>query len=286
MGQIENLVECWIESNKLPFGYEGVESITKKLQNYIGICDTLPSTDKIKALSFLYDKCDYILNSIASSMNYQLDYDPTEDEIWDFIEEQRKNMDIHDKDLPYWKYYISDENIGDPELFDISMLYDYVFPPMKEQYREKNKDAAEWCDKIQDIQTDIYIKISKEKEKQVFLKEVFGFDNKIVKTTIDECLVNCNVAVIKPKLYHLLKGKKGNSIAAVIFALKEELKYTTEGIATLHRIFETEFDIAGKYKGVTSGFRLIERYKEDKNPNDGSGKKLFEEMETVVAYLK
>lgn len=286
MGQIENLVECWVESNKLPFGYEDVESITKKLQNYIGICDTLASTDKIKAFSFLYDKCDYILNSIASSMNYQLDYDPTEDDIWDFIEEQRKNMDIHDKDLPYWKYYISDENIGDPEWFDISMVYEYVFPPMEEQYIERNKDAAEWCEKIHEIQTDIYIKISKEKDKQAFLKDVFDSNCKIAKTTIDECLVNCNVSVIKPKLSCLLKGKKGNSIAAVIFALKEELKYTTEDIATLHRIFETEFDIAGKYKGVTSGVRLIERYKKDKNSNDGSGKKLFEEMETVVAYLK
>lgn len=102
MGQIEDLVECWIESNKLPFGYEGVESITKKLQSYIEVCDTLPIEDKIKALSFLYGKCDYILNSIASFMEYQLDYDPTEDEIWDFIEEQRKNIDIHDKNLPYW----------------------------------------------------------------------------------------------------------------------------------------------------------------------------------------
>ena len=64
MGQIEDLVECWIESNKLPFGYEGVESITKKLQSYIEVCDTLPIEDKIKALSFLYGKCDYILNSI------------------------------------------------------------------------------------------------------------------------------------------------------------------------------------------------------------------------------
>ena len=53
MGQIEDLVECWIESNKLPFGYEGVESITKKLQSYIEVCDTLPIEDKIKALSFL-----------------------------------------------------------------------------------------------------------------------------------------------------------------------------------------------------------------------------------------
>lgn len=40
MGQIENLVELWIETNKLPFGYEGVESITKKLQSYIEVCDT------------------------------------------------------------------------------------------------------------------------------------------------------------------------------------------------------------------------------------------------------
>lgn len=30
MGQIEDLVECWIESNKLPFGYEGVESKVKR----------------------------------------------------------------------------------------------------------------------------------------------------------------------------------------------------------------------------------------------------------------
>ena len=56
MGQIEDLVECWIESNKLPFGYEGVESITKKLQSYIEVCDTLPIEDKInpnRSLGFL-----------------------------------------------------------------------------------------------------------------------------------------------------------------------------------------------------------------------------------------
>lgn len=286
MGQIEDLVEWWIETNKLPFGYEGVESITQKLLSYIEVCDTLPVEDKIKALSFLYDKCDYILNSIASSMNYQLEYEPTDDEVWQFIEQERKNTDIKSENLPYWKYFISEDNIEDILSFDESTLYEHVIHPMREQYREKNKEASEWCDKIKDIQTNIYIKISKEKEKQVFLKEVFDSNCKIVKTTIDECLVNCNVSVIKPKLSCLLKGKKGNSIAAVIFALKKELKYTTEDITTLHRIFETEFDIAGKYKGVTNGFRLIERYKEDKNPNDGNGKKLFEEMETVVAYLK
>ena len=286
MGQIENLVKCWIESNKLPFGYEGVESIAKKFQSYIDVCDILPIEDKIKALSFLYDKCDYILNEIASSMNYQLEYEPTDDEVWNFIGQERKSMDPRSEDLPYWKYSVSEDNIEYLESFDESTLYEYVIDPMREQYREKNKDVAEWCDKIQDIQTDIHIKISKEKEKQVFLKEVFSSDNKIVKTTIDECLVNCDMAVIKPKLYHLLKGKKGNSVAAVIFALKEELKYTTEDTTTLHRIFKTEFDITGKYKGVTSGLRLIERYEKDKNSNDGNGKKLFEEMETVLAYLK
>ena len=226
MGQIESLVDWWIETNKLPFGYEGVESIIKKVQCYIDVCDTLPIEDKIKALSFLYDKCDYILNSIASFMNYQLEYEPTDDEVWDFIENERKNMDSKSENLPYWKYFISEDNIECIESFDESTLYEHVIDPMRELYREKNKDASEWCDKIQDIQTDIYIKISKEKEKQIFLKEVFSSGDKIVKTTIDECLINCNVSVIKPKLSCLLKGKKGNSVAAVIFALKEELKYT------------------------------------------------------------
>lgn len=282
MGQIENLVECWVESNKLPFGYEGVESITKKIQSYVDVCDTLPVEDKIKALSFLYDKCDYILNSIASFMEYQLDYDPTEDEIWDFIEEQRKNMDIHDKDLPYWKYYISDENIGEPELFDISMLYDYVFPPMKEQYREKNKDAAEWCDKIQDIQTDIYIKISKEKEKQAFLKEVFKSKGKVTKTTIDECLVNCNVEMIRPKLFCLLRGAVGSKVAIVVYALRK-LKYTTERTKTLFRVFKNEFDVAGEYNGITEGLRLIGKYDDLKEPG---GEELFRKMEIVMLELK
>lgn len=250
MGQIEDLVECWIESNKLPFGYEGVESITKKLQSYIEVCDTLPIEDKIKALSFLYGKCDYILNSIASFMEYQLDYDPTEDEIWDFIEEHSENIDIHDKNLPYWKYYISDENIGEPELFDISMLYDYVFPPMKEQYREKNKDAAEWCDKIQDIQTNIYKRLSEEKEKQSFLNDVFKDDAVIVATTIDDCLVNCDKGAIKRKLVPLLRGKKGESIAIVIEALTK-LTYTTANVKTLYNIFKNEFGITGSYSGVT-----------------------------------
>lgn len=172
MGQIENLIECWVETNKLPFGYEGVGNITKKLQSYIDVCDTLPVVDKMKALSFLYDKCDYILNKIASFMNYQLEYEPTDDEVWDFIEQERKSMDAKSEDLPYWKYFISEDNIECVECFDESVIYEHIIYPMREQYREKNKDAAEWCDKINDIQTNLYIKISYEKEKQIFLKEV------------------------------------------------------------------------------------------------------------------
>lgn len=191
MGQIENLVELWIETNKLPFGYEGVESITKKLQSYIEVCDTLPIEDKIKALSFLYDKCDYILNSIASFMNYQLEYEPTDDEVWDFVEQEKKRIDINSDDLSQYENCIIDsdgyggDGYGGDGYFDESRLYEYVIGPMREQYREKNKDVSQWCDKIQDIQTNIYKRLSEEKEKQSFLNDVFKDDAVIAATTIE-----------------------------------------------------------------------------------------------------
>lgn len=250
MGQIDNLVEGWIESNKLPFGYEGVEGITKKLQSYIEVCDTQPIEDKIKALSFLYDKCDYILSSIASFMNYQLEYEPTDDEIWNFIEEQRKNTNVHDKDLPYWKYYISDENIGDPECIDESTLYEHIIHPMREQYREKNKEASEWCDKIEDIQTNIYIKISKEKEKQMFLKEVFESSKEMVKTSFDELLTGIcpNKEKLKIRLKSILNGKKGRSVAITLIAL-DKINYINLNKldeTVIFRILQSEFGVTGR----------------------------------------
>lgn len=282
MGQIEELVEYWVKSNNLPFGYEGVEWLIKKLQGYIEVCSTLPNRDKIKALSFLYDKCDYILNKIASSMNYQLEYEPSDDEVWDFIEQERKNIDVKSEDLPYWKYVISEDNIECIELIDESVLYEYVIDPMRKKYKEKNKYASECCDKINDIQTNIYIEISKEKERQAFLNEVFSSDNKTVKTTIDECLVNCNIKEIKPKLSHLLRGAKGNSVAIVIKAL-ERLEYTTENAATLHRIFKNEFGVEGEYNGITSGNRLIEKYIKF---GDKKGEELFRKMEIAMKELE
>lgn len=288
MGQIENLVEWWIETNKLPFGYEGVESITKKLQSYIEICETLPSKNKIKGLSFLYDKCDYILNSIASFMSYQLEYEPTDDEIWDFIEQERKSTGVKSEDLPYWKYFISEDHIEDIVSFDESTLYEHVIGPMRKQYKEKNKDASEWCDKIQEIQTDIYKRISKEKEKEKFLEEVFASKAKIVKTTIEECLVNCNAKEVRTKLVSLLKGKKGDSVAVVIFALNK-LKYISEEIKPLFHILESEFNITGKYSSVTSGIRKMENYEKDiekNNKPDMNEKKLYDKMETIKNHLK
>lgn len=288
MGQIENLVEWWIETNKLPFGYEGVESITKKLQSYIEICETLPSKNRIKGLSFLYDKCDYILNSIASFMNYQLEYEPTDDEIWDFIEQERKSTGVKSEDLLYWKYFISEDNIEDFVSFDESTLYEHVIGPMRKQYKEKNKDASEWCDKIQEIQTDIYKRISKEKEKEKFLEEVFASKDKIVKTTIEECLVNCNAKEVKTKLVSLLKGKKGDSVAAVIFALNK-LKYISEEIKPLFHILESEFNITGGYPGVTSGIRKMENYEKDIEKNNKPNmneKKLYDKMEAIKKHLK
>lgn len=272
MGQIEDLVEWWIETNKLPFGYEGVESITKKLQSYIEVCDTLPIEDKIKALSFLYDKCDYILNSIASFMNYQLEYEPTDDEVWDFIEQERKNTDIKSEDLPYWKYFISEDNIEDIASFDESTLYEHVITPMREQYREKNKDTAEWCDKIQGIQTNIYMKISKEKERQVFLNEVFKSENEVVKTSFDEYITEIcpNKEMLKIKLKQMLHGEKGRNVALSLFAL-DNLKYINLEKIKVNKIFmilQSEFGIIGDRSSLDTALRKIkENNKDRKNIN-------------------
>lgn len=267
MGQIEDLVEWWIETNKLPFGYEGVESITKKLQSYIEVCDTLPIEDKIKALSFLYDKCDYILNSIASFMNYQLEYEPTDDEVWNFIEQERKNIDIKSEDLPYWKYFISEDNIEDIVSFDESTLYEHVIDPMREQYREKNKEASEWCDKIEDIQANIYIKISKEKEKQAFLKEVFKSKGGVVKTSFDEYITPIcpNKEILKIKLKQILYGEKGRNVALSLIAL-DNLKYINLEKIAVKKIFgilQSEFGVIGSRTALDTALNKIKDNKND-----------------------
>lgn len=267
MGQIEDLVECWIESNKLPFGYEGVESIAKKLQSYIDVCDILPIEDKIKALSFLYDKCDYILNSIASSINYQLEYEPTDDEIWDFIEQERKNTNIKSEDLPYWKYFISEDNIEDIVSFDESTIYEHVIDPMREQYREKNKEASEWCDKIEDIQTNIYIKISKEKEKQAFLKEVFKSKGGVIKTSFDEYITPIcpNKEILKIKLKQILYGEKGRNVALSLIAL-DNLKYINLEKIAVKKIFgilQSEFGVIGSRTALDTALNKIKDNKND-----------------------
>lgn len=267
MGQIEDLVEWWIETNKLPFGYEGVESITKKLQSYIEVCDTLPIEDKIKTLSFLYDKCDYILNSIASFMNYQLEYEPTDDEVWNFIEQERKNIDIKSEDLPYWKYFISEDNIEDIVSFDESTLYEHVIDPMREQYREKNKEASEWCDKIEDIQANIYIKISKEKEKQAFLKEVFKSKGGVVKTSFDEYITPIcpNKEILKIKLKQILYGEKGRNVALSLIAL-DNLKYINLEKIAVKKIFgilQSEFGVIGSRTALDTALNKIKDNKND-----------------------
>jgi hypothetical protein len=267
MGQIEDLVECWIESNKLPFGYEGVESIAKKLQSYIDVCDILPIEDKIKALSFLYDKCDYILNSIASAMNYQLEYEPTDDEIWNFIEQERENTDIKSEDLSYWKYFISEDNIEDIVSFDKSTLYEHVIDPMRELYREKNKEASEWCDKIEDIQTNIYIKISKEKEKQAFLKEFFKSKGEVVKTSFDEYITPIcpNKEILKIKLKQILYGEKGRNVALSLIAL-DNLKYINLEKIAVKKIFgilQSEFGVIGSRTALDTALNKIKDNKND-----------------------
>ena len=267
MGQIEDLVEWWIETNKLPFGYEGVESITKKLQSYIEVCDTLPIEDKIKALSFLYDKCDYILNEIASSMNYQLENEPTDDEVWNFIGQERKSMDPRSKDLPYWKYFISEDNIEDIASFDESTIYEHVIDPMREQYREKNKEASEWCDKIEDIQTNIYIKISKEKEKQAFLKEIFKSKGGVIKTSFDEYITPIcpNKEILKIKLKQILYGEKGRNVALSLIAL-DNLKYINLEKIAVKKIFgilQSEFGVIGSRTALDTALNKIKDNKND-----------------------
>nr|WP_320060034.1 hypothetical protein [uncultured Bacteroides sp.] len=277
MGQIEDLVKRFNEQDILFKEFE-IESLVKALQNHIRFCDTLSIEDKIKALSFIYDKCDYILNSIASLMNYQLEYEPNDDEIWDFVEQEKKRIDISSDDLSQYEYLITD----DDGYFDESTLYESVIGPMREKYKEKNKDASEWCDKIENIQTNIYIKISEEKEKQVFLSEVFKSDHRTVITTIDECLVNCNKATLKSKLSCLLRGKKGNDVAIVIKAL-EKAGYIITDTKTLHKIFKDEFGVIGEYNAIRNGIRLIEGYEKT---NNEKGKHLFEKMEIVIKELK
>ncbi len=273
MGQIEDLVECWIESNKLPFGYEGVESITQKLQSYIDVCDTLPIEDKIKALSFLYDKCAYIINSIASFMNYQLEYEPTDDEVWDFVEKEKKRIDINSDDLSQYENCIIDsDGYGGDGYFDESRLYEYVIDPMSEQYREKNKDAAEWCDKVYDIQTNIYIKISKEKEKSEFLNEVIKSESEVVKTSFDEYITEIcpNKEMLKIKLKQMLHGEKGRNVALSLFAL-DDLKYINLEKIKVKKIFmilQSEFGITGDRSSLDAALRTIkENNKDRKNIN-------------------
>ena len=268
MGQIENLVEWWIETNKLPFGYEGVDSITEKLQSYIEGCNTLSVKDKIKALSFLYNKCDYILNSIASSMNYQLEYEPTDDEIWKFIEQERKSTGKTSEDLPYWKYFISEDNIEDIVSFDESTLYEHVIHLMREQYREKNKEASEWCDKIENIQTNIYIKISEEKEKQVFLNKVLKSENEVVKTSFDEYITEIcpNKEMLKIKLKQMLHGEKGRNVALSLFAL-DNLKYINLEKIEIKKIFmilQSEFGIIGDRSSLDKALRKIKGNNKDR----------------------
>lgn len=184
-------------------------------------------------------------------MNYQLEYEPTDDEVWDFVEQEKKRIDINSDDLSQYENCIIDsDGYGGDGYFDESRLYEYVIGPMREQYREKNKDVSQWCDKIQDIQTNIYKRLSEEKEKQSFLNDVFKDDAVIAATTIDDCLVNCDKGAIKRKLVPLLRGKKGESIAIVIEALTK-LTYTTANVKTLYNIFKNEFGITGSYSGVT-----------------------------------
>lgn len=245
MGQIEDLVERFKAQDALFKDFE-IDNIVKAIIEHTNNCDSLPTGDKIKALSFLYNKCDYILNSIASSMNYELEYEPSDDEIWRFVEQEKKHIDPNCDDLSYYDNFIAD----DSGYLDESGLYEIVIEPMRKKYKEKYKEASEWCDKIYDLQTGIYTKISREKSKKSFFEEALKEDTKIIKTTIDDCLVNCNKEIIKRKLVPLLRGRKGEGVAVVIEALTR-LSYTTENVQTLHNIFENEFNIIGSYSGVT-----------------------------------
>lgn len=245
MGQIEELLERFKAQDALFKDFE-IDNIAKRITEYVSICDSLRAEEKVKALSFLYDKCDYILNNIASSMNYELEYEPSDDEIWTFVEHEKKNIDPNSDDLSYCDSFIVD----DSGYFDESGLYEAVIDPMRKRYKEKNKDASEFCDKIESIQNKIYIKISKEKDKVSFLEEVMKEDIPTIKTTIDDCLVNCDKGVIKEKLVPLLRGKKGESIAVVVEALIN-LTYTTENVKTLYNVFKNDFGITGSYSGVT-----------------------------------
>lgn len=262
MGQIEDLVERFKAQDALFKDFE-IDNIVKAIIEHTNNCDSLPTGDKIKALSFLYNKCDYILNSIASSMNYELEYEPSDDEIWRFVEQEKKHIDPNCDDLSYYDNFIAD----DSGYLDESGLYEIVIEPMRKKYKEKYKEASEWCDKIQDIQTDIYIKISKEKEKQVFLNEVFKSKGEVVKTFFDEYITPIcpNKELLKIKLKQILHGEKGRNIAISLTAL-DKLKYINLEKIEVKKTFailQSEFGVIGSRSALDTALTKIKNNKND-----------------------
>lgn len=138
---------------------------------------------------------------------------------------------------------------------------------MRKKYKEKYKEASEWCDKIQDIQTDIYIKISKEKEKQVFLNEVFKSKGEVVKTFFDEYITPIcpNKELLKIKLKQILHGEKGRNIAISLTAL-DKLKYINLEKIEVKKTFailQSEFGVIGSRSALDTALTKIKNNKND-----------------------
>lgn len=218
MKQIKEVIERFKSHNNTAFRDFEIEGIEIILKGSMGFCERLSMNDKVKAYSYLYKQCEFVLDNIAKTMNYQLEYEPTDEEIWDFVEEERKHIDINSDNLSSYDSFVGSDDCE----IDESTLYEYVIDKMREQYEKKNADASEWCDKIQIIANEIYTRISAEKDCISFFKQALK-ETGIVKTNLDEYLT-CDQKKkkdIKQTLSKSIQGKKGKDVSKHLIALHE-----------------------------------------------------------------
>ncbi len=110
-------------------------------------------------------------------------------------------------------------------------------------------------------------------------------------TSVEDYLINCDKSNLISKLEDTLKGRSGNDVAIVLYALID-LEYTT--VTTWKTLFDSmkeRFSIKGGYNATTEGKRLIKEGKMETNGNksikmETNAQILFNRMLKMKKFLK